>query len=536
MIRILQLKLPVTHTDAELKKKIIKMLRIRPEELKSWQIVRRSIDARRKDALAFVYQIDVEAENEKKILSRSRHNEIMSTSSAKYCFPVSGSKTMKERPVVIGSGPAGLFCTYFLARSGYRPILLERGDEAHVRKERVEAFWRGEALDPESNVQFGEGGAGTFSDGKLNTQVKDPSGRNHEVLRIFCEAGAPQEILYDQKPHLGTDQLIGIVQNMRKQIEQWGGTVRFRSKVTGFEIENGYLRAVKVNGDERLKTEVAVLAVGHSARDTFFTLEKEGILMEAKAFAVGVRIEHPQSMINKNQFGENAPEFLGAAPYKLTHRCQNGRGIYSFCMCPGGYVVNASSEKERMVVNGMSYSNRGGQNANSAMIVTVGPEDFASAHIPGTSSVLDGIAFQRNLEEKAFEAAGGKIPIQLFGDFCSGTKSRSLGEVQPSVCGAWDFGDVRGIFPKAVQESLVEGINAFEKNITGFSRSDAVLSGVESRTSSPVRVVRDEGFESSVRGLYPCGEGAGYAGGITSAAMDGIRIAEAISKKYKNFG
>lgn len=536
MIRILQLKLPVLHTEEELKEKILHTLRIRPEELKSWKIVRRSIDARKKDALCFVYQIDVETPKEKRILSKSKHNEIMSTNTKGYRFPKPGSEELAQRPVVIGSGPAGLFCAYYLAKSGYCPILLERGDEAHVRQQKVEQFWNTGILDTESNVQFGEGGAGTFSDGKLNTSVKDPHGRNQEVLRIFCEAGAPPEILYDQKPHLGTDQLITIVQNMRHQIEAWGGTVRFRACVTDFDIKDGRLVGVTVNDGEYLETSVAVLAVGHSARDTFFQLERTGILMEPKSFAVGVRIEHPQKMIDENQYGKNPPEILGAAPYKLTHRCGNGRGIYSFCMCPGGYVVNAASEEGQTAVNGMSYSDRAGRNANSAMIVTVGPEDFASCHVEGTSPVLDGIAFQRNLERAAFRAGNGKIPVQLFGDFCEGRESRTLGDVEPAICGGWTFGNLREIFPEPVSASLAEGIRAFERNITGFSRPDAVLSGVESRTSSPLRIIRNEGFESSVRGLYPCGEGAGYAGGITSAAMDGIRIAEAISKKYKNFG
>lgn len=534
MIRILQMKLPVFHTEEDLKEKILHTLRIRPEELKSWKIVRRSIDARKKDAICYVYQIDVETPREKKILARSRHNEIMSTKEKVYRFPESGSHPLRRRPVVIGSGPAGLFCAYYLAKSGYCPILLERGDEAHIRRENVERFWKTGILDTESNVQFGEGGAGTFSDGKLNTSVKDPSGRNHEVLRIFCEAGAPGEILYDQKPHLGTDQLITIVQNMRRQVEDWGGTVRFRAQVTDFDFRDGALKGVTVNGREYLETEVAVLAIGHSARDTFFQLEKKGILMEPKSFAVGVRIEHPQAMINESQYGKNPPKMLGAAPYKLTHTCENGRGVYSFCMCPGGYVVNASSEEGMTAVNGMSYSDRSGCNANSAIIVTVGPTDFASCHQEGTSQVLDGIAFQRRLERAAFRAGGGKVPVQLFGDFCEDRFSTEPGGVEPSICGAWTFGNVRELFPDAVARSLEEGIRAFDRKIAGFARTDAVLSGVESRTSSPLRIVRNEAFESSIQGLYPCGEGAGYAGGITSAAMDGLKIAEAISKKYKN--
>ncbi len=532
MIRIQQLKLPVLHTKEELEEKILRTLRIRREELKDWNIVRRSIDARKKDALCYVYQIDVETAREKKILARSRHNEIMSTKPSVYHFPQPGSRPLRHRPVVIGSGPAGLFCAYYLAKSGYCPILLERGDEANLRKEKVERFWKTGILDTESNVQFGEGGAGTFSDGKLNTTVKDPNGRNHEVLRIFCQAGAPEEILYDQKPHLGTDQLITIVQNMRRQIEEWGGTVRFRAQATDLEIRNGRLAAVTVNGSEVLETEIAVLAVGHSARDTFFLLEKKGILLEPKSFAVGVRIEHPQAMIDENQYGKNAPKALGAAPYKLTHPCANGRGVYSFCMCPGGYVVNASSEEGMTAVNGMSYSDRAGHNANSAMIVTVGPADFAACHQEGVPAVLDGVAFQRRLERAAFLAAGGKIPVQLFGDFCQGRVSGQLGGVEPSICGGWSFGNLRQVLPEPVSASLMEGIQAFEGKIRGFSRPDAVLSGVESRTSSPLRIVRGETFESSVGGLYPCGEGAGYAGGITSAAMDGLKIAEAIAAAY----
>ncbi len=435
MIRILQLKLPVLHTEEELKEKILHTLRIRPEELKSWKIVRRSIDARKKDALCFVYQIDVETPKEKRILSKSKHNEIMSTNTKGYRFPKPGSEELAQRPVVIGSRPCGsVLCLLSgkerllpdpagAGRRGARPpaesgTVLEHGNSGH----RVQCAVR-------------RGRSRAFSDGKLNTSVKDPHGRNQEVLRIFCEAGAPPEILYDQKPHLGTDQLITIVQNMRHQIEAWGGTVRFRACVTDFDIKDGRLVGVTVNDGEYLETSVAVLAVGHSARDTFFQLERTGILMEPKSFAVGVRIEHPQKMIDENQYGKNPPEILGAAPYKLTHRCGNGRGIYSFCMCPGGYVVNAASEEGQTAVNGMSYSDRAGRNANSAMIVTVGPEDFASCHVEGTSPVLDGIAFQRNLERAAFRAGNGKIPVQLFGDFCEGRESKALGDVEPAICG-----------------------------------------------------------------------------------------------------
>ena len=536
MIRIQQLKLPVTHTQEELEQKIRKTLKIGKHDLQEIELLRRSIDARKKSELKYVYQLDVKVKDENAVLRKAKNNQIVKAEKKSYVFPKSGEQTLVHRPVIIGSGPAGLFCAYVLAKHGYRPLVLERGESAEQRKKSVDAFWKTGVLNPESNVQFGEGGAGTFSDGKLNTSVKDPSGRNREVLRIFTECGAPEEILYDQKPHLGTDQLIGIVTTMRKKIEAWGGEVRFGAKVTDFGIENGRLTSITVNETEKIAAETAVLAIGHSARDTFFKLCENKISMEAKSFAVGVRIEHPQKMITEDQYGPEAPDFLGAAPYKLTNQCENGRGVYSFCMCPGGYVVNASSEAERTCVNGMSYSDREGKNANSAMIVTVTPEDYRPYHVEGTPDVLDGVAFQRALEHAAWEAGKGKVPVQLFGDFCENRVSTALGEVTPSICGEWTFANLREVLPTFIGDSLVEGIRASERKIHGFSRPDAVLSGVEARTSSPVRIVRNETLESSsLTGLYPCGEGAGYAGGITSAAMDGLKTAEEIAKKYMNF-
>lgn len=452
-----------------------------------------------------------------------------------YQFPPPGDEPLKNRPVIVGSGPAGLFCAYMLAKHGYQPLILERGDEVAVRKEKVDHFWKTGILDPESNIQFGEGGAGTFSDGKLNTLVKDPIGRNKEVLRIFVEAGAPSHILYEQKPHLGTDLLYHILQTLRKQITDMGGTFRFRSKVTDLLLENGQVCAVEINGCELLPAQAVVLAIGHSARDTFSMLHKKSLLMEPKSFAVGVRIEHPQEMITKSQYGEHSPEILGAASYKVTHKLENGRGIYSFCMCPGGYVVNASSEPGYLAVNGMSYHARSGKNANSAMIVTVTPEDYIDKNRQDGDHVLDGIAWQRRLEQLAYETCGGKVPVQLFGDFLEHRRSRVLGDVEPCIKGAYELADVREIFPKILGDSLGEGILAFGKKIPGFDRPDALLSGVESRTSSPVRIVRGPTLEASAGGIYPCGEGAGYAGGITSAAMDGLLAAEAVSKKYMNF-
>ena len=535
MIRISQLKLPITHTKAQLEKKIAKTLK-NPGNSFTYEIRKQSLDCRHKNDKIFVYTVDVTIRDEQKLAKKVNNNNIMLTKEKPYEFPSPGETPLLHSPVIVGSGPAGLFCGWYLAKAGYCPIILERGEEAEKRQKTVENFWKNGVLDSESNVQFGEGGAGTFSDGKLNTSVKDPSGRNREVLRIFTECGAPEEILYDQKPHLGTDQLIGIVTTMRKKIEAWGGEVRFGAKVTDFGIENGRLTSVTVNETEKIAAETAVLAIGHSARDTFFKLCENKISMEAKSFAVGVRIEHPQKMITEDQYGPEAPDFLGAAPYKLTNQCENGRGVYSFCMCPGGYVVNASSEAERTCVNGMSYSDREGKNANSAMIVTVTPEDYRPYHVEGTPDVLDGVAFQRALEHAAWEAGKGKVPVQLFGDFCENRVSTALGEVTPSICGEWTFANLREVLPTFIGDSLVEGIRASERKIHGFSRSDAVLSGVEARTSSPVRIVRNETLESSsLTGLYPCGEGAGYAGGITSAAMDGLKTAEEIAKKYMNF-
>lgn len=525
MIRISQLKLPITHTESELKKKIAKTLRC-GEKSFSYEIIRQSLDARHKEDKKFVYTIEVSIENEKKILQKVHNNNIMLTIKKEYVFPKAGNRELSHRPVIVGSGPAGIFCAWYLARAGYRPLVLERGEEAEKRRETVDRFWKNGVLDPESNVQFGEGGAGTFSDGKLNTLVKDSFGRNREVLKRFVEAGADPEILYQHKPHLGTDVLVDIVQTLRRQIEEMGGSFRFRSKVTDLKIENGRLTGVEIDHKELLPAEICVLAIGHSARDTFFMLKDRGLTMEPKAFAVGLRVEHPQTLINEDLYGEKENQILGAASYKVTHTCRNGRGVYSFCMCPGGYVVNASSEEGQLAVNGMSYQARDGKNANSAVIVTVTPEDFPQ------EGPLGGIAFQRELEKKAWQLGQGKVPVQLFGDYCGHKPSQSLGEVTPCIRGEYVLSDVRSILPKEIGDSIEEGIHAFGKKLPGFDREDALLSGIESRTSSPVRLVRDREGLSNISGVYPCGEGAGYAGGITSAAMDGIKTAECIASAY----
>ena len=424
MIRITQLKLPIAHTEKELEQRIIKTLRLGKLPF-TYEIRRQSLDARHKDDKKFVYTVDVSVQTEEKILRKAHNNNIMSIKEKPYEFPQGGEEALSFSPVIAGSGPAGLFCAWYLAKAGYKPLVLERGEEADKRQKRVEDFWKNGVLDPDSNVQFGEGGAGTFSDGKLNTLVKDTFGRNQEVLKRFVEAGAPEEILYQQKPHLGTDVLVPLVQTLRHQIEEMGGSFRFRTQVTDLIFENDRLSFVEVNHEEKIPADVCVLAVGHSARDTFSMLAKRGLPMEAKSFAVGVRVEHLQSEMNLALYGEEENEILGAASYKVTHTCGNERGVYSFCMCPGGYVVNASSEEEMMAVNGMSYQDRGSKNANSALIVTVNPSDFPE------EGPLGGIAFQRNLERAAWKLGNGKIPVQLYKDFRENVPSTEFGELRP---------------------------------------------------------------------------------------------------------
>lgn len=542
MIRINQIKLPLNYTEEMLYNKICRMLKTDKSAILSVEIIKKSIDARKKPDIFYSISVEITAKKEEQLVKRAKSSQITLAVKEEYCFPPGGEKIMKHRPVIIGSGPAGLFCAYLLASHGYAPIILERGKDVDARKRDVESFWETGILNTASNVQFGEGGAGTFSDGKLNTLVKDKGGRNRYVLSVFVKNGAPERILYEGKPHIGTDILIKVVKNMREQIKVWGGEFFFENQVMDFEIEGGGLKALKVKDKVdkiyRLACETAVLAIGHSARDTVETLWKRDIPMQAKAFAVGFRVEHPQKLINVSQYGIENGENLPAAAYKLAGKAKNGRGVYSFCMCPGGFVVNASSEEKRLAVNGMSYSGRNGENANSAIIVAVTPEDY------GEEGPLAGIAFQRKIEEKAFEIGGGRVPVERFGDFRKEVLKKAafsnrlsgdfFGEAfSPQIKGKYTYAKVSDILPEELNVAFIEGMEQFDKVIPGFADERVIIDGIESRTSSPVRIMRDETNQSEIRGLYPCGEGAGYAGGITSAAMDGMKIAEGIARQFK---
>lgn len=533
MIRIEGIKLPINHSAKQLEKKVISAVRLeRLPEGSNVKIKRKSLDARHKPDLSYVYTVDlcIDEKTERRIVGKIKNGKVTLVTEEKYMIPDTGEMALKNRPVVVGAGPAGLFCAYLLAQKGLNPIIIERGESVDERSETVERFFNGESsLNTESNVQFGEGGAGTFSDGKLNTLVKDKNHRNGYVLETFVRFGAKEEITYVAKPHLGTDELKRIVRNMRNEIISLGGDFRFNTKLVDIIQENGLLKSIKVVCDNRteiINTDVCVLAIGHSARDTFYMLKDHSINMQQKNFAVGLRIEHKQSVINMSQYGVESVDGLMAAEYKLTHSLSDGRSVYTFCMCPGGYVVNASSEENRLCVNGMSYSGRNSENANSAVIVTVNADDF------GSDDVLAGVEFARELEERAYRIGRGKVPVQRFEDYENNRVSESYGSVIPLTKGANELSNLRELFTDKINEAIIEGVHDFATRISGFDDPDSILSGVESRTSSPIRIVRDDEYLSNIMGIYPCGEGAGYAGGITSAAMDGMRVAEAIISKY----
>src|SRR3954452_8110376 len=526
-LRLTELRLPLSHTDQDLQAALLRELGIGPGDLAGFTIVRRGYDARKKDAVVLVYHLDVETPREAEVLRRLRRNpHVRPAPDATYKFSVAAPKDLPSRPVVIGFGPCGIFAGLLLAELGFRPILLDRGKK--VRERTVDTFglWRQGKLDPESNVQYGEGGAGTFSDGKLYSRIKDPEHRGRKVLTEFVTAGAPPEILYVSKPNIGTFRLVKIVESLRAKIESLGGEIRFQSRVEDLIIEQGKLRGLILADGERLAADHAILAVGHSARDTFRMLHHRGVHIEAKPFSIGFRIEHPQSLIDRDRFGSNAGNpLLGAADYKLVHHCRNGRSVYSFCMCPGGTVVAAASEPGRVVTNGMSQYSRDERNANSGIVVGITPEDY-----PG--SPLAGIDFQRHWEERAFELGGRtyEAPGQLVGDFLAGHPSKEFGSVLPSYLPGVRLGDLSTSLPDYAIAAIREALPAFDKQIKGVAMNDAVFTGVETRTSSPIRIKRNDDFQSlNTEGLYPAGEGAGYAGGILSAAVDGLEVAEAVA-------
>jgi len=529
MLRISEIRLPLEHPPAALSEEVANRLGVALPEITELRVFRRSCDARKAAAPTFIYSVDVALPDEATVLERhagDRH--VQPTPDMHYHFVGRAPLPLTTRPIVVGFGPAGIFAALVLAQSGFRPIVVERGKAVRERTQDTWGLWRKRILDPESNVQFGEGGAGTFSDGKLYSQIKDPRHYGRKVLSEFVRAGAPEEILYVSKPHIGTFRLVGMVEQMRREIEQLGGEVRFRQRVTGLQIEQGHVLGVTLASGEALPGEHVVLALGHSARDTFEMLHRAGVFMEAKPFSIGFRIEHPQALIDKARFGTLAGNpLLGAADYKLVHHCRNGRSVYSFCMCPGGTVVAATSEANRVVTNGMSQYSRNERNANAGIVVGITPLDY-----PG--GPLAGIELQRELEARAFQLGGGgyAAPAQLVGDFLAGRASTSLGSVIPSYQPGVHLTDLATALPAYAIAAIREALPAFERQIKGFAMPDAVLTGVETRTSSPLRITRGDDCQSlNVRGLYPAGEGAGYAGGILSAGVDGIKVAEAVTRE-----
>jgi uncharacterized protein len=523
MLRLTQIKLPLNHGDDALRSAILKKLRLAADRLLTFNVVRRGHDARKKSSMFYVYTVDAAVKDEAALLARLKDPQVRLAPDMDYKF-VTAAPAKFQRPLVIGAGPCGLFAALILAQMGFRPIILERGKAVRERTKDTWALWRKNILTPESNVQFGEGGAGTFSDGKLYSQIKDPRHLGRKVLNEFVQAGAPDEILTAAHPHIGTFRLVTMVESLRASVEKLGGEYRFQSKVTDLKIEKGAVRGVILENGEEIAADHVVLAVGHSARDVFEMLLARGVTIEAKPFSIGFRIEHPQSLIDKAKFGTSRTE-LGAAEYRLVHHAGNGRSVYSFCMCPGGTVVAAASEPGRVVTNGMSQYSRNERNANAGIVVGVTPEDY-----PGTP--LAGVELQRHWEAQAFVAGGGNYaaPAQRVGDFLAGRASTTLGSVIPSYRPGVTPTDLSSCLPEYAITAIREALTAFGRQIKGFDTEDAVLTGVETRTSSPVRIRRGEDFQSvNVRGLYPAGEGAGYAGGILSAGVDGIKVAEAVA-------
>lgn len=540
MLRITELRLPLDHADAALRPAVVRRLGIADADLLDFTVFKRNHDARKKHAIVLSYTIDCALRDEAGLLARHAGDaHIRPTPDTRYRFvghaPADFATQGRPRPVVVGFGPCGIFAALILAQMGLRPIVLERGKAVRERTQDTWGLWRRRELNPESNVQFGEGGAGTFSDGKLWSQISDPRHLTRKVLTEFVKAGAPEEILWVGKPHIGTFRLVSMVEKIRAEIESLGGEIRFGQRVVDIRIEAGHVRGLVLASGEQLDAEHVVLALGHSARDTFALLHERGVFMEAKPFSIGFRIEHPQSLIDRARFGPNAGhERLGAADYKLVHHAKNGRSVYSFCMCPGGTVVAATSEAGRVVTNGMSQYSRNERNANAGIVVGIAPADYRQdGRNDGVVGPLDGIAFQRQWESRAFDLGGGTYdaPGQLVGDFLKGQRSAAFGSVLPSYKPGVFLADLATSLPAYAIEAVREALPAFERQIPGFSMADAVLTGVETRTSSPLRITRGRDFQSlNTKGLYPAGEGAGYAGGIMSAGVDGIEVAEAVGR------
>ncbi len=518
MIRIRQVKIPVKKDSEEyIKTKLKKILNI--SSIVNYKIIKKSIDARDKNNILYVYEFDIETKDENKIL---KNKDVFISPNTNYEFIINKSKKFDSKPIIVGSGPAGLFCAYMLATAGLNPIIIERGEKIEDRVKTVEKFFEKNILNPNSNIQFGEGGAGTFSDGKLNTLTKDKFNRHQKVFEIFVENGAPEEIMYLNKPHIGTDILRNVIINMRNKIISLGGEFRYKSQVTDLIIDNNKIKGVIINDNIELLSDIVVLAIGHSARDTLYMLNNHNLNMKPKNFAIGVRIEHPREMIDKSQY-KDFYKLLPPASYKLTYQTTKGRSVYSFCMCPGGFVVNASSEENKLCINGMSNYKRNENNSNSALVVNVKTTDF-------NNELFGGLELQRELEEKAYKLGNGFIPIQIYKDFKNNIKTTKLGEIIPNTKGKYTLSNLNDILPNYISDSLKEAIPEFGKRIKGFDREDAILLGIETRTSSPIIIERNEYLCSSIEGLYPCGEGAGYAGGITTSAIDGIKVAEQIVK------
>lgn len=527
MIRVRQIKVEIKKDSFDyIQKKVLNKLKITFKDLKDMIIIKKSIDARDKNNVLFIYEVNVEVENEDKILKKIKSNDVVKEEKNEYVVPNKGKVLLTNRPVVVGAGPCGLFCALLLAENGYKPILIERGERVEDRTNSVENFWKKGVLNPESNVCFGEGGAGTFSDGKLNTLVNDKEGRIKKVYDTFIKCGAPREISYDNKPHIGSNVLKDVIKNLRNKIISAGGDILYHSCLTNINVVDNKIESIVINKRKRLKCDCLVLAIGHSARDTIKMLYDKGLNIDSKSFAVGVRVQHRQETISKSQYGKFSEE-LPPASYKLTYQASNNRGVYTFCMCPGGYVVNSSCEDGHLIINGMSNHERDSENANSAVVVTVDKKDFGP-------NPLDGLEYQRKLEALAYRKGNGKIPVQLLSDYKKNKVSDHFGSINPVFKGKYTFANINEIFPYYINDSIKEAMDDFGKKIKGFDNPDTILAGIESRTSSAVRMERDKDLVSNIKGIYPSGEGAGYSGGITTSAIDGIKTAEKIIEKYTN--